>query len=80
MATFENTRLLVDGARGSDFGIAHSAYRLATNVTDIYMSIANKNAARKTRNELAKLSNYVLEDIGLTRGDIDAFSCQHKLR
>ncbi len=80
MATYENTRLLVDGARGPDFGIAHGAYRLATNVTDLYQSFSNWNSARKTRNELAKLSNYVLEDIGLTRGDIDAFSCQHKLR
>lgn len=80
MATYENTRLLVDGARGSDFGIAHGAYRLATNITDLYLTVSNWNAARKTRNELASLSNYVLEDIGLTRGDIDAFSCRNKLR
>lgn len=80
MATYENTRLLVDGARGPDFGIAHGAYRIATNVTDLVQSIASWNSARKTRNELAKLSNYVLEDIGLTRGDIDAFSYRHKLR
>jgi|GEM_PF-1008775 len=80
MATYENTRLLVDGARGPDFGIAHGAYRLATTVTDFVQSFAKWNSARKTRNELSKLSNYVLEDIGLTRGDIDAFSCKNSLR
>ncbi|HHI71269.1 MAG TPA: DUF1127 domain-containing protein, partial [Rhodobacteraceae bacterium] len=30
----------------------------------------NWNSARKTRAELSKLSDYALEDIGLTRGDI----------
>jgi len=80
MATYENTRLLVDGARGSDFGIAHGAYRLATIVTDLVQTFGKWNSARKTRRELSKLSNYALEDIGLTRGDIDVFSTGRKLR
>jgi len=79
MATFENTRLLVDGARGSDFGIAHRAYRIATIVSDMGQTFADWNSARKTRKELSKLSDYVLEDIGLTRADIDAFSLGYKL-
>ncbi|MEL7115037.1 MAG: DUF1127 domain-containing protein [Pseudomonadota bacterium] len=33
--------------------------------------IADWNEARITRNELAKLSDHQLEDLGLTRGDID---------
>lgn len=80
MATYENTRLLVDGARGSDLGIAHGVYSIVTAVTDLGQRFSEWNSARKTRNELAKLSNYVLEDIGLTRADIEAFSFQRKLR
>lgn len=80
MATYENTRLLVDGARGPDLGIAHGAYRLATNVTDLAITFGKWNSARKTRKELSKLTDYALEDIGLNRGDIDAFSAGRKLR
>lgn len=32
------------------------------------------NEARRTRNALSKLSTHELEDIGLTRGDIDRIS------
>jgi len=80
MATYENTRLLVDGARGSDLGIAHGAYRVATVVSDLAQSFSNWNSARKTRNELSKLSAHALEDIGLTHADIEAFSFGRKLR
>ncbi|WP_456391231.1 DUF1127 domain-containing protein [Profundibacter sp.] len=80
MATYENTRLLVDGARGSDLGISHAIYSIVTAVTDLGQRFAEWNSARKTRNELSKLPDYVLEDIGLTRADIDAFSFGHKLR
>lgn len=78
MATYENTRLLVDGARGSDLGMSHGVYRLVTAASDLTLSFGKWNSARKTRNELAKLSNYALEDIGLTRGDIDVFSTGRK--
>ncbi|MCK4712909.1 MAG: DUF1127 domain-containing protein [Marinosulfonomonas sp.] len=77
MATYENTRLLVDGARGSDFGISRVAYRFVGFVTDLSYAIAHWNGARKTRKELSKLSDHALEDIGLSRGDIAAFSTGH---
>ncbi len=80
MATYENTRLLVDGARGSDLGISHGVYRITTFVTDQVQTFSNWNSARKTRKELAKLSDYVLEDIGLTRGDIASFSAGRRFR
>jgi len=80
MATYENTRLLVDGARGSDLGVSHGVYRIATFVTDLAQTFSNWNSARKTRKELAKLSDYVLDDIGLTRGDIDSFSAGRTFR
>lgn len=74
MATYENTRLLVDGARGSDLGISRVAYRFVGFVTDLANAISYWNTARKTRNELSGLSDHALEDIGLTRGNINAFS------
>ncbi len=80
MATYENTRLLVDGARGSDLGISRGVYRITTLVTDLAQTFANWNSARKTRKALAKLSDYVLEDIGLTRGDIASFSAGRTFR
>ncbi len=70
MTVYNNTRLLVDGARGSDLGISRAVYRLTTFIADLGTSFANWNSARKTRAELSKLSDYALEDIGLTRGDI----------
>ena len=77
MAVYENTRLLVDGARGSDLGISHGAYRIATFVADLGHSASKWNSARKTRKELSKLSDRVLEDIGLTRGEIATFFVDH---
>jgi len=80
MAVYENTRLLVDGARGSDFGISHGAYRIATFVSGIADSFTQWNAARKTRKELSQLPDRVLEDIGLNRADIDTFSTRYTHR
>jgi uncharacterized protein YjiS (DUF1127 family) len=40
-------------------------------VNGIVASIASWNDARVTRNALAKLSDRELEDIGLSRGDIE---------
>ena len=77
MATYENTRLLVDGARGSDLGISRVAYRFVGFVTELGQTFANWNSARKTRKELFRLSDHALDDIGLTRGDISAFSNGH---
>ena len=80
MATYENTRLLVDGARGTDLGLSHGVYRIVTATTDLMLSFSKWNTTRKTRNELGELSNRALEDIGLTRSDIAAFSMGRKLR
>jgi uncharacterized protein YjiS (DUF1127 family) len=49
--------------------LTHSgAYGFATK---LFAAIAAWNDARQTRNELAKLSDRELDDIGLSRGDID---------
>jgi uncharacterized protein YjiS (DUF1127 family) len=37
-------------------------------------AIADWNDARRTRRVLSQLSSHELDDIGLTRGDIDAIS------
>lgn len=37
-------------------------------------AIADWNDARRTRKVLSQLSSHELDDIGLTRGDIDAIS------
>ncbi|PHQ99329.1 MAG: hypothetical protein COB39_04500 [Marinosulfonomonas sp.] len=80
MATYENTRLLIDGARGGGIGISRGVYRITTFVTDLAQTFANWNSARRTRKQLAKLSDYMLEDIGLTRGDIASFSAGRRFR
>lgn len=58
MTAFETTR--------TDLG----ATRLNL-VSAVVASIASWNDARVTRNALAKLSDRELNDIGLSRGDID---------
>ncbi|MDP2739318.1 MAG: DUF1127 domain-containing protein [Pseudorhodobacter sp.] len=40
-------------------------------VARLFGAIAVWNDARQTRNELAKLTDRELDDIGLSRGDID---------
>ena len=42
-------------------------------------SVSHWNQARRTRAVLEKLSDYELEDIGLTRGDIDLIAAQGRL-
>ncbi len=64
MAAFETTRLTVDGL---SFG-----GRLSETFTSMFGTLAAWNDARMTRNALAKLSDRELDDIGLTRADIDA--------
>ncbi len=74
MTVYDNTRLLVDGARGSDLGISRAVYRIITAFSQAAESFAKWNNARITRKELSKLSDRQLEDIGLTRADIDSYS------
>lgn len=40
-------------------------------------AVAAWNDARMTRNELAKLTDRELDDIGLTRGDIDRVAARY---
>ena len=46
------------------------AVTLGDRVAHVFGTIAAWNDARMTRNQLEKLSNRELDDIGLTRGDI----------
>ena len=45
--------------------------RISNLIPSITGSIKDWNDARATRNTLSKLSDHELEDIGITRGDID---------
>ena len=63
MAAIDITRPL---ATGLLVGI-----RISHFVSNTYEAIANWHSTRATKNELAKLSNHELADIGLSRGDID---------
>jgi uncharacterized protein YjiS (DUF1127 family) len=54
--------------------LAQSGFaRLATK---LFVAIATWNDVRQTRNELAKLSDRELDDIGLSRGDIDRIAAR----
>ena len=55
------------------FGM-HFTTRLTAAISAFALSISEWNALRTTRNELEKLSDLQLDDIGLTRGDIDALT------
>ena len=63
MASFDTTR---STAGGHQFGT-----RLFNMFTGIAGTLAAWNDARVTRNALSKLSAHELDDLGLTRGDIE---------
>ena len=58
MSAFETTR-------------ANSGFSVLNLVSNLVASIASWNDARVTRTALAKLSDRELDDIGLSRGDIE---------
>jgi len=66
MAVFETTRPTADLFAG----------RLTHFVADLLGVVATWNDARITRNSLSKLSARELDDIGLSRGDIDLVSAR----
>ncbi|MDJ0822613.1 MAG: DUF1127 domain-containing protein [Paracoccaceae bacterium] len=66
MASFDTTRPMADGHL---YGA-----RPSTLFARIHGAIAAWNDARVTRNALSKLSDHELEDLGLSRGDIDAMA------
>lgn len=62
MAFFTQSRPVADGVFGGVFGLSFA---------DLWSRMATWNDRRVTRNELVKLSDRELEDIGLCRADID---------
>jgi uncharacterized protein YjiS (DUF1127 family) len=62
MAFFTQSRPVADGVFGGVFGLSFA---------DLWARVAGWNDRRITRNELMKLSDRELEDIGLCRADID---------
>jgi uncharacterized protein YjiS (DUF1127 family) len=56
--------------RPAPFG-AVSAFRVTSLIGNAVAAVAAWNDARVTRNALAKLSDRELDDIGLTRADIE---------
>lgn len=66
MATFETTR-------PAPFG-AVTTFRIISNLDTMRAALVKWNTKRKTINALSQLSAYELEDIGLTRGDVDAMT------
>ena len=56
-----------------DVWCSSAAYRVVNSVSHFADQAIAWNEARRTRAILSKLSAHELEDIGLTRGDIDSF-------
>ncbi|MCG6904643.1 MAG: DUF1127 domain-containing protein [Rhodobacter sp.] len=71
MASFDTTRPAADGHL---FGARFSRF-----VARFSGALATWNDTRVTRKALSRLSDHELDDLGLTRGDIDAISA-NKLR
>ncbi len=72
MATFDTTR--------TTYGSATAASRLASTFNAIVAAVVGWNDARITRNALASLTDRELEDIGLSRGDIDYVADSNLIR
>lgn len=69
MAVFSTTRPLTSGQV--------SAGRITKALFNVFAAVSAWNDMRVTRNSLAKLSDRELDDIGLSRGDIDHLSATH---
>ena len=63
MATFYTSR--------TTYGTASAVNRFVAGTADLSNKVVSWNDARMTRNTLSSLTNRELEDIGLTRGDIE---------
>lgn len=68
MAAFDTTRPDLSG------------FRFGASISHMIGTFASWNDARKTRNALSKLSTHELEDIGLSRGDVEAVGYNHLIR
>ena len=58
---------------------ARSAGRVSSPLTSAFKAFSAWNDARKTRNELSQLSPKELNDIGITRADIDRIAFGAKI-
>lgn len=63
MATFDTTR--------TTYGSASASSRFFAAISAVIASVVAWNDARVTRNALSALTDRELEDIGLSRSDID---------
>ena len=72
MATFDTTR--------TTYGSATAASRFSAALNSVIATVVAWNDARVTRNALSGLTDRELEDIGLTRGDIDAVADSNIIR
>ncbi|WP_299679609.1 DUF1127 domain-containing protein [uncultured Roseobacter sp.] len=72
MATFDTSR--------TTYGSASVASRFFTMISATVASVIAWNDARVTRNALAALTDRELEDIGLSRSDIDAVADSNIIR
>lgn len=66
MATFDTTR--------TSYGAATVAGQISRMLQNAVANVVAWNDLRMTRNALSSLTDRELEDIGLSRGDLDTFS------
>lgn len=72
MATFDTTR--------TTYGTTTTASRFFAAISAVVPTIMAWNNARITRKALSALSDRELEDIGLSRGDIDVVADSNLIR
>ncbi len=72
MATFDTTR--------TTYGSATASSRFIAALNSVVTSVIAWNSARVTRKALSSLSDRELEDIGLSRGDIDVIADGNLIR
>lgn len=72
MAFFDTSR--------STYGIDIAANRFIAAVNAVFASVVSWNDARVTRNALSGLTDRELDDIGLTRSDVDAIAQSNIIR
>lgn len=72
MALFDTTR--------TTYGTASAANRFFAALSNVVAAVIAWNDARVTRNALSGLTDRELEDIGLSRADIDAVAVSNTLR
>jgi uncharacterized protein YjiS (DUF1127 family) len=72
MAFFDTTR--------TAYGTSSAASRISAFVAQMAVAVVAWNDARVTRRALTSLSDRELEDIGLTRGDIEVVADSNMIR